>query len=140
MSHIFYAIRSIVLLVLHAIMYILLAVPWLKHCFEFSLPRFKYYNNKYLRPVLTREHANAEPKIFETYSKLNVADAMNLVKQNSNLLPGVAGNDLGVSLSSLFKSYTQANLAKRYSSNTPGLLKCPTWRCSLIRDSYLFQL
>lgn len=74
--------------------------------------KFKYYNNKFLRPVLTREHANAEPKIFETYSKLNVADAMNLVKQNSNLLPGVAGNDLGVSLSSLFRSYTQANLGK----------------------------
>ncbi|XP_054711585.1 Na(+)/H(+) exchanger beta-like [Uloborus diversus] len=74
--------------------------------------KFKYYNNKYLRPVLTREHANAEPKIFETYSKLNVADAMNLVKQNSNLLPGATGNDLGVSLSSLFRTYTQANLEK----------------------------
>ncbi|KFM62765.1 Sodium/hydrogen exchanger 3, partial [Stegodyphus mimosarum] len=74
--------------------------------------KFKYYNNKYLRPVLTREHANAEPKIFETYSKLNVADAMNLVKQNSSLLPGPNGNDLGVSLSSLFRTYTQAHLDK----------------------------
>nr|XP_015919818.1 sodium/hydrogen exchanger 3 isoform X2 [Parasteatoda tepidariorum] len=74
--------------------------------------KFKYYNNKYLRPILTREHANAEPKIFETYSKLNVADAMNLVKHNSNLIPGAMGNDLGVSLSSIFRSYTQSNLTK----------------------------
>ncbi|KAG8200344.1 hypothetical protein JTE90_028526 [Oedothorax gibbosus] len=73
--------------------------------------KFKYYNNKYLRPVLTREHANAEPKIFETYSKLNVADAMNLVKQNSGLMP-MANNSVGASMSSIFRNYTQPNMDK----------------------------
>ncbi|GFY67453.1 hypothetical protein TNIN_322571 [Trichonephila inaurata madagascariensis] len=83
--------------------------------------KFKYYNNKYLRPVLTREHANAEPKIFETYSKLNVADAMNLVKSNSNLMP-VATNGLGTSLSSIFRTYTQINMDKSPSDEKGNFL------------------
>ncbi|GFU49172.1 hypothetical protein NPIL_261591 [Nephila pilipes] len=83
--------------------------------------KFKYYNNKYLRPVLTREHANAEPKIFETYSKLNVADAMNLVKSNSNLMP-VAANGLGTSLSSIFRTYTQINMDKSPSDEKGNFL------------------
>ncbi|GIY73568.1 hypothetical protein CEXT_62611 [Caerostris extrusa] len=83
--------------------------------------KFKYYNNKYLRPYLTREHANAEPKIFETYSKLNVADAMNLVKSNSNLVP-VAANGLGTSLSSIFRTYTQINMDKSPSDEKGNFL------------------
>ncbi|XP_055940589.1 Na(+)/H(+) exchanger protein 2-like isoform X2 [Argiope bruennichi] len=83
--------------------------------------KFKYYNNKYLRPVLTREHQNAEPKIFETYSKLNVADAMNLVKSNSNLVP-VAANGLGTSLSSIFRTYTQLNMDKSPSDEKGNFL------------------
>ncbi|CAL1289926.1 unnamed protein product [Larinioides sclopetarius] len=83
--------------------------------------KFKYYNNKYLRPILTREHQNAEPKIFETYSKLNVADAMNLVKSNSNLVP-VAANGLGTSLSSIFRTYTQLNMDKSPSDEKGNFL------------------
>lgn len=80
--------------------------------------KFKYYNNKYLRPVLTRNQASAEPKIFETYSRLNLADAMNLVKQNGSLVPVIGNENSGMSLSSLFRTYTQANLEKPSTMNS----------------------
>ncbi|XP_013773882.1 sodium/hydrogen exchanger 3-like [Limulus polyphemus] len=68
--------------------------------------KFKYHNNKFIRPLLTRNHQVREPKIFETYSKLNLADAINLVSQNVN----VRGKDPSISLASLIRTYIQNNL------------------------------
>ncbi|XP_076370956.1 sodium/hydrogen exchanger 3-like [Tachypleus tridentatus] len=73
--------------------------------------KFKHYNNKFIRPLLTRDHHVREPKIFETYSKLNITDAMNLVKRN-NTMGSVTRNDQNISLSSLIRSYTQSNLPR----------------------------
>ncbi|XP_022246192.1 sodium/hydrogen exchanger 3-like isoform X2 [Limulus polyphemus] len=78
--------------------------------------KFKHYNNKFIRPLLTRDHHVKEPKIFETYSKLNLTDAMNLVKQN-NIMGSVTRIDQKISLSSLIRSYTQSNLP-RYSDGS----------------------
>ncbi|XP_013793141.2 sodium/hydrogen exchanger 1-like, partial [Limulus polyphemus] len=71
--------------------------------------KFKYYNNKYIRPFLTRDHHVREPKIFETHSKLNLADAMNLVQKNGSAIP-VMGKDMNISLSTFFQTYTQTNI------------------------------
>ncbi|XP_076353563.1 putative Na(+)/H(+) antiporter nhx-9 isoform X2 [Tachypleus tridentatus] len=78
--------------------------------------KFRHYNNRFIRPLLTRDHHVREPKIFETYSKLNLADAMNLVKQNNSMV-SVIGNGQGISLSNLIKTYTQTNLV-RYPNET----------------------
>ncbi|GBM46697.1 Sodium/hydrogen exchanger 3 [Araneus ventricosus] len=67
--------------------------------------RFKYFNNKYLRRFLTKHSEVNEPKIFETHSKLNLMDAMNLVNSGSKLTL-----EPGVSFSTLLKNYTAANL------------------------------
>lgn len=76
--------------------------------------KFKYYNNRFLRPMLLKDHSVREPKIIETYSKLNLADAMSLMKNNNSLVP-VMTSENGLSLASLFRTYTQTNLSK---SNT----------------------
>ncbi|XP_076336569.1 putative Na(+)/H(+) antiporter nhx-9 isoform X2 [Tachypleus tridentatus] len=70
--------------------------------------KFKYHNNKFIRPLLTRNHQVREPKIFETYSKLNLVDAINLVSQNAS----VRGKDPSISLASLIRTYIQNNLPK----------------------------
>ncbi|XP_076321364.1 Na(+)/H(+) exchanger protein 2-like isoform X1 [Tachypleus tridentatus] len=82
--------------------------------------KFKHYNNKYVRPFLTRDHHVREPKIFETYSKLNIADAMNLVQKNGNMLPTM-GKDMKMSLSTVFRSYTQTSLPKPLSHSDSAI-------------------
>ncbi|CAN7991057.1 unnamed protein product, partial [Ixodes hexagonus] len=82
--------------------------------------KFKYYNNKFLRPMLLKDHSIREPKIIETYSKLNLADAMNLMKNNNSLVP-VMTNENGLSLASLFRTYTQTNLSKSNTAAEPTL-------------------
>ena len=46
--------------------------------------RFKQFNNKYIRPCLIRDHAGHEPKILETYAKLAMKDAIELVRRKSS--------------------------------------------------------
>lgn len=84
--------------------------------------KFKYYNNRFLRPMLLKDHSIREPKIIETYSKLNLADAMNLLKNNNSLVP-VMNGEHGVSLASLFRSYTQTNLSKGAASASGDTLR-----------------
>lgn len=81
--------------------------------------KFKYYNNRFLRPMLLKDHSIREPKIIETYSKLNLADAMNLLKNNNSLVPVMNGEN-GLSLASLFRSYTQTNLSKGAAASASG--------------------
>lgn len=80
--------------------------------------KFKYYNNRYIRPFLTRNAKVQEPKILQTCSKLNLTDAMNLVKTNSSLVP-IINPETGISLSTMFKSYTQANLCRLAPDEVP---------------------
>ncbi|XP_042143207.1 sodium/hydrogen exchanger 3 [Ixodes scapularis] len=82
--------------------------------------KFKYYNNRFLRPMLLKDHSIREPKIIETYSKLNLADAMSLMKNNNSLVP-VMTNENGLSLASLFRTYTQTNLSKSNTAAEPTL-------------------
>lgn len=81
--------------------------------------KFKYYNNRFLRPMLLKDHSIREPKIIETYSKLNLADAMNLLKNNNSMVPVMNGEN-GLSLASLFRSYTQTNLSKGAAASASG--------------------
>ncbi|KAH8018866.1 hypothetical protein HPB51_013546 [Rhipicephalus microplus] len=72
--------------------------------------------------MLLKDHSIREPKIIETYSKLNLADAMNLLKNNNSLVPVMNGEN-GVSLASLFRSYTQTNLSKGAASASGDTLR-----------------
>lgn len=67
--------------------------------------RFRYFNNKYLRRILTNNHQGNERKIIETHSKLNLEDAMNIV--NNGPKPTL---EAGMPLSTVLKNFTQANL------------------------------
>ncbi|KFM58751.1 Sodium/hydrogen exchanger 2, partial [Stegodyphus mimosarum] len=69
--------------------------------------RFKYYNNKYLRRFLTNHSQVNEPKIFETHSRLNLLDAMNMVNSGSKVTI-----EPGLPLSTVLRNYTQANLTR----------------------------
>ncbi|KAG8177232.1 hypothetical protein JTE90_016063 [Oedothorax gibbosus] len=69
--------------------------------------RFRYFNNKYLRPILTNNHEVTERKIFETHSKLNLEDAMNMVNNGNGSRTNL---DTGIPLSTVIKNYTQSNL------------------------------
>lgn len=66
--------------------------------------KFRYYNNRFIRPLLTRDHKIAEPKIFETYSKLNLADAMNMAQQNGSTA-NLAMSNSNPSLAMILKCY-----------------------------------
>lgn len=70
--------------------------------------------------MLLKDHSIREPKIIETYSKLNLADAMSLMKNNNSLVP-VMTNENGLSLASLFRTYTQTNLSKSNTAAEPTL-------------------
>lgn len=73
----------------------------------FFFSRFKYYNNKYLRRLLTKHSEVNEPKIFATHSKLNLMDAMNMVNNGSKVTL-----EADAPLSTVLRNYTQVNLTK----------------------------
>lgn len=69
--------------------------------------RFKQIDNKYIRPCLIREHVAHEPKILETYSKLTMKDAMDMMRRTGSTLTGGANSE---SMGVLFRNYTANNL------------------------------
>ncbi|GAB6026220.1 Sodium hydrogen exchanger [Chamberlinius hualienensis] len=71
--------------------------------------KFKYYDNHYIRKWLVREHRAKEPKILETFSKLNVKDAKEFMTQNGQYI-NATSMATDVSLAAIFRSYTHANL------------------------------
>ncbi|RWS13221.1 sodium/hydrogen exchanger 3-like protein [Dinothrombium tinctorium] len=76
--------------------------------------KFRYFNNKYLKQWFVRDSQDkgmSSRKIFETYSRLNLQDAINMVNKQ-NLLHMYNNNNISSSksLSALFRTYTQANL------------------------------
>ncbi|KAK3921707.1 Sodium/hydrogen exchanger 3 [Frankliniella fusca] len=69
--------------------------------------RFKRFDNKFIRPYLLRDHKGAEPKILETFSKLTMKDAMELMKRNASNVGNISGTE---SMSAIFRNYTSNNL------------------------------
>lgn len=87
--------------------------------------RFRNFDNRYLKHWLLREsheRSASSRKIFETISRLNMQDAINMVKDSSvpSLYHQNNNNNLPTtkSLSSLFRSYTQANLSSPTNEQT----------------------
>ncbi|KAG1683641.1 Sodium/hydrogen exchanger 2 [Nymphon striatum] len=75
--------------------------------------KFKFYNNKYFSHWFTRDVAVKEPKILETYSKLNVKDALDMAHSKSMLLNRM---NTEMNLASIFRSYTLANIPSSQST------------------------
>ncbi|XP_034249746.1 sodium/hydrogen exchanger 3-like, partial [Thrips palmi] len=69
--------------------------------------KFKRFDNKFIRPYLLRDYKGAEPKILETFSKLTMKDAMELMKRNASNVGNISGTE---SMSAIFRNYTSNNL------------------------------
>ncbi|KAL5279240.1 SLC9A1 family protein [Megaselia abdita] len=65
--------------------------------------KFKRFDNKFIRPLLIRDLKGAEPKIIETYSKLAMKDAMEVMRRNPSTIGQMSGTE---SMSALFRQYT----------------------------------
>lgn len=76
----------------------------------------KHFDNTYIRPCLIRDHTGAEPKILETYSKLAMRDAMDMLAKNANGSMGAGLNKLtsAESMSALIRN-------QQYNESTPDL-------------------
>ncbi|XP_015784573.1 sodium/hydrogen exchanger 3-like isoform X1 [Tetranychus urticae] len=100
--------------------------------------KFRHFDNQYLKHWLLREshdRSASSRKIFETISRLNMQDAINMVKESSVPSLYLNNNNLPTtkSLSSLFRSYTQANLSSSNEQTDSGHLK-PNYFTNLPMD------
>ncbi|GFX99786.1 hypothetical protein TNCV_258251 [Trichonephila clavipes] len=89
--------------------------------------RFKYFNNKYLRPFLIKKSAVNEPKIIETHSRLNLIDAVKKLNDQTKVTI-----EPGQSFSTLVKNYTEVNLRQEIGScvgrnQTTVMRICDRW-------------
>ncbi|XP_037918571.1 sodium/hydrogen exchanger 3 isoform X8 [Hermetia illucens] len=69
--------------------------------------KFKRFDNRFIRPLLLRDAKGAEPKIIETYSKLTMKDAMEVLRRNPSTIGQMSGTE---SMSALFRNYTSTYL------------------------------
>lgn len=67
--------------------------------------KFKRFDQRFIRPYLIRDLQVAEPKILETYSKLTMRDAIEVMRRNPSTLGQMSGTE---SMSALFRNYTFA--------------------------------
>ncbi|CAG2060123.1 unnamed protein product [Timema podura] len=81
--------------------------------------RFKRFDNKFIRPLLIRDHQGAEPKILETYSKLAMKDAMDYMRRNASTIGNISGTE---SMSAIFRNYTAGNFHGNIVGNLNGRL------------------
>ncbi|XP_075153023.1 na[+]/H[+] hydrogen exchanger 2 isoform X4 [Haematobia irritans] len=65
--------------------------------------KFKRFDNRFIRPLLLRDPKGAEPKIIETYSKLTMRDAIEVMRRNPSTIGQITGTE---SMSALFRNYT----------------------------------
>ncbi|XP_073826445.1 na[+]/H[+] hydrogen exchanger 2 isoform X23 [Musca autumnalis] len=65
--------------------------------------KFKRFDNRFIRPLLLRDLKGAEPKIIETYSKLTMRDAIEVMRRNPSTIGQITGTE---SMSALFRNYT----------------------------------
>ncbi|KRJ98838.1 sodium/hydrogen exchanger 3 isoform X32 [Drosophila yakuba] len=75
--------------------------------------KFKRFDNRFIRPLLIRDLKGAEPKIIETYSKLTMRDAMEVMRRNPSTIGQMTGTE---SMSALFRNYTN-----NYIGGSPSL-------------------
>ncbi|KAM8716659.1 hypothetical protein ACLKA7_003525 [Drosophila subpalustris] len=75
--------------------------------------KFKRFDNRFIRPLLLRDPKGAEPKIIETYSKLTMRDAMEVMRRNPSTIGQMSGTE---SMSALFRNYTN-----NYIGGSPSL-------------------
>lgn len=80
--------------------------------------KFRHLNNQFLKHWFLRdshERGNSSRKIFETYSRLNLQDAINIVNNQSNKnSPNNIYNNNNTNdktLSQLFRTFTETNLS-----------------------------
>lgn len=77
--------------------------------------KFRHFNNLYLKHWFLRdshERGNSSRKIFETYSRLNLQDAINIVnKQNLLSMYNNNNHNQEKTLTSLFRTYTESNFS-----------------------------
>ncbi|XP_044766576.1 sodium/hydrogen exchanger 3 isoform X4 [Coccinella septempunctata] len=92
--------------------------------------RFKRFDNKFIRPLLLRNHQGAEPKILETYSKLAMRDAMDYMRRNASTIGNISGTE---SMSAIFKNYTANNLN---GSTSFSQLDSSTWNIDMQELEY----
>jgi sodium/hydrogen exchanger-like protein 3 len=79
--------------------------------------RFKRFDNRFIRPLLLRDHQGAEPKILETYSKLAMKDAMEYMRRNASTIGNISGTE---SMSAIFRNYTAGNINGNLSGTLNG--------------------
>ncbi|XP_067624008.1 uncharacterized protein Nhe2 isoform X6 [Eurosta solidaginis] len=66
--------------------------------------KFKRFDNRFIRPLVIRDlKQGAEPKIIETYSKLTMRDAMEVMRRNPSTIGQITTTE---SMSALFRNYT----------------------------------
>lgn len=84
--------------------------------------KFRHFNNLYLKHWFLRdshERGNSSRKIFETYSRLNLQDAINIVnKQNLLSMYNNNNHNQEKTLTSLFRTYTESNFSAGSGGNT----------------------
>ncbi|XP_024080787.1 Na(+)/H(+) exchanger protein 2 isoform X2 [Cimex lectularius] len=105
--------------------------------------KFKRFDNKFIRPLIVRNHQGAEPKILETYSKLAMRDAIDYMRRNASTIGNISGTE---SMSAIFRNYTAGNLngsfkedprdAQRSASMSYSHLDSSTWNIDLQELEY----
>ncbi|GLH04417.1 Sodium/hydrogen exchanger, partial [Gryllus bimaculatus] len=92
--------------------------------------KFKRFDNRFIRPLLIRDHQGAEPKILETYSKLAMRDAMEYMRRNASTVGNISGTE---SMSAIFRNYTAGN----FNGNLNGSqLDSSTWNIDMQELEY----
>lgn len=100
--------------------------------------KFKRFDNKFIRPLLLRNHQGAEPKILETYSKLAMKDAMEYMRRNASTIGNISGTE---SMSAIFRNYTTGNINGNLSGTLNGStsfsqLDSSTWNIDMQELEY----
>ncbi|XP_021928475.1 sodium/hydrogen exchanger 3-like isoform X3 [Zootermopsis nevadensis] len=100
--------------------------------------KFKRFDNRFIRPLLLRDHQGAEPKILETYSKLAMKDAMEYMRRNASTIGNISGTE---SMSAIFRNYTAGNINGNLSGTLNGStsfsqLDSSTWNIDMQELEY----
>ncbi|XP_067624019.1 uncharacterized protein Nhe2 isoform X17 [Eurosta solidaginis] len=78
--------------------------------------KFKRFDNRFIRPLVIRDlKQGAEPKIIETYSKLTMRDAMEVMRRNPSTIGQITTTE---SMSALFRNYTSNCIGGRWAPPT----------------------
>ncbi|XP_050321056.1 sodium/hydrogen exchanger 3 isoform X15 [Bactrocera neohumeralis] len=77
--------------------------------------KFKRFDNRFIRPLVIRDLKGAEPKIIETYSKLTMRDAMEVMRRNPSTIGQITATE---SMSALFRNYTSNCIGGRWAPPT----------------------